>query len=149
MEASVFGKAPKDATEIARVVSVNGDIVNVQMQEHNACKSCGAGHICHPNTGSKPVIEALNDAHASVGDLVTLETTPSSRLTASFAVFGIPVLTLAVGAILGNNLDAANQDSAVAGALAGLAFGILVVRFVNRFVQGKIAFKPRAVKVLP
>ncbi len=147
MNTGVFGKGQPDVVEVARIMEVDGASAKVRMEENSACESCGAHQICHPAMGLKPMLEIDNSIGAKVGDIVELEMSSSSRVTASLVVFGLPIVGLFIGAVVGN-MQQGGQDTAVVGALAGLALGALLVRFVNNLVKKKVQFRPRAKKIV-
>ncbi|MDP8206872.1 MAG: SoxR reducing system RseC family protein [Candidatus Electryonea clarkiae] len=145
---AVFGKGPDNVQETAKIISIDGKTAKAQLEVNNACGECGSKGFCHPSEGTKPTIEINNDIMANAGDMVSLEISPSSRIGSSFIVFGIPILMLVIGAISGETLGSSGQDSVVVGAIAGLAFGLVVVNIINRLMKQSIRIKPRAIKIL-
>ncbi len=145
---SPFGKGPADVEETARVIKVEGTTTKVQLEVNSACGDCGSSGFCHPASGSKPLVEVTNEIHASEGDIISLEVAPTSRISSSLIVFGLPILMLGVGALTGNLLGAASEDSAVVGAIAGLASGLLLVRIINSLAKSSTNIRPRAKRII-
>lgn len=148
MNASLFGKEPADVQETAIIVEAGGETAKVQMNTQAACDSCGAAAVCHPSLGEKPLVEITNDIGARVGDVVLLETDSGSRIIASLLMFGLPILFIILGALWGNQVSE-GADGMVAGAVAGLAFSFLILRWISKHLKNKVRFKPRAVRILP
>ncbi len=90
--------------EEGTITEIHEDTATVQFDKSSACIRCKAG--CMERSGAM-VTEALNLAGARAGDTVRLEFNQKAALNASLAVFGIPLLALLLGVILGNVI--ANQ----------------------------------------
>ncbi len=80
--------------------------------------------------GGKPVIEAINTAGADIGDKVKVRLEVST-LKAPFIIYGIPVVLLIIGAMLGLYLakDINKSPDTMSGILgiSGLIIGILIL----------------------
>ena len=148
MAPSVFGKEAEEVKETAVVVAVDSTTTKVQLNVNSACSSCGAAALCHPSAGMRPRIEITNEIDAKVGDIVELETAASSRLIAALLLFGLPLVLILLGAFIGGSMENAGQDSIVAGSIAGLALGLLLVNRINRWFQRRLRFKPRAIRII-
>ncbi|MBD3166187.1 hypothetical protein GF324_06295 [bacterium] len=148
ISSAVFGKESADVEELARVVEVIGPNAKVQLEKQAACNSCGAKQVCHPTMGISPIIEVANEAGASVGDIVALKVDEGVRIGASLTVFGLPVAGISIGALVGTTMENAGPDSAVVGAVAGLALGLLLVRLINQWVGKTSRLHPRAARIV-
>ncbi|MBZ0266010.1 SoxR reducing system RseC family protein [bacterium] len=144
----VFGKVPVENEETAVVVEVDGDSARVHMNVMEGCSSCGSSGFCHPQEGGRPLISIDNRIGAKMGDVIVLETNPGTRVSASLIVFGLPLLMTLLGVFVGAMMPNSGQDGMVAGSIAGLAFGMLLVRWINRIVKNQIRFKPRATRIV-
>jgi len=130
------------------VIEIEGELVRVQPHQHTACSSCGSSQICFPEDKTAPIIEANLRHKVNVGDLVELTHQDTPRLFAALIVFGLPVVTMLAGVLLGMNATGSESQGGIAGALAGLALGLLLVRFVNRLVKTNASLRPTIGSVL-
>jgi sigma-E factor negative regulatory protein RseC len=137
-----FGKNSEAPTEMAQVLSLEGDLAVVKPQFSSVCESCGSSSMCFPQNGEEPEIRALNVAEAKPGDLVMIEQTEGSRISASLIVFGLPILMMVGGTILGMNSTGDSSGGAAVGAVAGLAFGGLLVSFINKILKDDRRLNP-------
>ena len=146
--APVFGKGVDEVQETAVIVEVRGETAKVRLNRNPACESCASAGFCHPDSGNKPLVEVNNEVHADVGDVVELEVKPSSRIGSSLIVFGLPLVMMLLGAILGLQYSGSSQDGAVVGAVAGLALGLLLVNVINRIMRYSARMRPRAIRIV-
>lgn len=114
--------------DIGKVIRLHGDKAFIEVERTSACAQCGLQEV-EEMAGGKPIFVALNMARANVGDLVKVQVQSVAYLKASAFIYGIPVLLLIIGAILGvylaERLDKpADIMSAVFG-IGGLIIGIL------------------------
>ncbi|GBE29994.1 positive regulator of sigma(E), RseC/MucC [bacterium BMS3Bbin04] len=130
------------------VIEVTDETVHIQPHRHGACSSCGTSQICFPQEQEAPIIEANLNGEVNVGDIVELIHPEAPRIFAAFIVFGLPVIFIMIGLLLGMNATGQETQGGVAGALAGLAFGLFVVRFINRLVKTKTSLRPSVGRVL-
>ena len=86
-------------TEEGIILETYGRIATVQIKNSGACSRCKAG--CMERDGFM-VAEAENPIGAKVGDTVSLGLDSKKALTASFVVFGLPLLALFIGVIAMN-----------------------------------------------
>lgn len=88
--------------ETGLVVKVKGNITEVEVKRSPACESCG---VCRLLSDDKVMTEAINRIGAEVGDEVLLEMASQSVLKASLIIFGIPLIFLGVGYLIGVSLN--------------------------------------------
>ena len=81
------------------VMEIHEGKATVRIDKSSSCAHCKAG--CMERSGAM-VTEANNLAGARVGDTVRLELNAKAALNASLAVFGIPLLALLLGVVLGS-----------------------------------------------
>ncbi|MBU4319623.1 MAG: SoxR reducing system RseC family protein [Thermodesulfovibrionales bacterium] len=112
--------------DIGIVTKIEGDIAFIEVERTSACAKCTFREV-EELAGGKPVFEAINTAGAGIGDKVRITTT----LKTSAIVYGIPVMLLIIGAIMGVYLSGKMDKSpdTMAGILgmAGLIIGILML----------------------
>lgn len=74
----------------AKVKSLDGDYALVEVTRTSACEACGQSGVC--SACKKLVsVRARNDAGASVGDMVTVESGSGRVLGSAAAVFVLPL----------------------------------------------------------
>ncbi len=82
--------------ETGIVIAVKDSRAEVRISASQACGSCGA---CG---GDGTVLEGVrNDAQARIGDRVTVEISEQGRLRGALIGFGLPLLGLLVGYVIG------------------------------------------------
>ena|SRR3990172_11085134 len=88
--------------EIGTVKSVEGMIARVDVPKKSACEGCTAG-TCKVEDQYME-IEAVNQAGAEVGQRVRVAIKPFTYVKGSLMVYGLPALSLVVGAVLGKEV---------------------------------------------
>lgn len=116
--------------EIGVVISTQGVVARVSVQKSGACDACAASGTCKPSEETAE-LEAFNPIKAKVGQTVRLVLKPQLYLKASIIVYGLPVVSLIGGAILGKNIGEIyfkGMDSDLISAAFG--FGALIISFL-------------------
>ncbi len=136
------------------VISTHEYRAMVTTRRGDACSACSAKGACHAMGGGKEMeVEALNSAHASVGDRVELSLPESSVLTASVLVYLVPVVALIVGAMFGQSMAPAwglsKESGAVILGVASFALAFYIVRLVGAKLGAGDKYYPTITKVLP
>ncbi|WP_288373165.1 SoxR reducing system RseC family protein, partial [uncultured Marinobacter sp.] len=114
-------------TETGKVVALKGDRAWVQTIRTSACQSCSARSGCGQRAlasvsgGRANQILVANTVDARVGDEVVIGVDEQSVLTASLAVYGLPLVLMVLGSIGAYRWLGATDLVAITGALAGLA----------------------------
>lgn len=121
------------------VVSIDGPYARVRIERRTVCGGCAANGACGTSLierffgrGSIQV-EALNQAQASVGERVMLGISEQGLLSASFAVYFVPLAGLLGGALAGEALAGIAEGgfadaAALLGAVLGFALALLWLR---------------------
>jgi positive regulator of sigma E activity len=143
-----FGKPNAPSGEVGVVVAVEDGILRVRPESSQLCEVCGSQSICFPTDGNETLIEADNRAGAVAGDVVSLVQGEGQRIGAALIVFGIPVVTTISGTLLGMNSAADANGGAAAGAIAGLALGMILVRGISKLIGATRPYRPVAVEIL-
>ena len=136
--------------DIGKVVRVEGANAVVEVERTAACAKCGLKEIEELASG-KPVFIALNAAKAGVGEMVKVRVQSVAYLKASVFIYGIPILFLIVGALLGFYIaekfgESSDTISALFG-MAGLTIGIIML-FLFRRRGTKKEYIPVIVEVI-
>lgn len=137
-------------TEAGEVVDIKKDNAFVMFKRTSMCKNCGA---CGITAKSDNVILTLkNTLNAGIGDTVVVEFTGKNALLSSFIAYGIPLLMLFAGILIGYALPINSfvSKDAVAG-FSGLItcfLGFLILKLLNPFLKKKLgnAFTMVAIK---
>lgn len=138
--------------EIGVVKSVEGHTAKVLVARKSICEKCTMG-TCHLiEEGAE--IEAFNQARASAGQKVRVTLRPLTYVKGSLIVYGIPVLALVVGAVLGKEFFAGmfpGLDPETVSAIFGfgmLLASLLVVKLWSAMVEKKTEYKPVIEEIL-
>lgn len=121
------------------VVSIDGPNARVRIERRTVCGGCAAHGACGTSLieryfGRGSIhVEALNEAQAAVGERVMLGISEQGLLSASFAVYFVPMAGLLGGALAGEALAGLAEggfgDAAVLlGAALGFALALLWLR---------------------
>jgi positive regulator of sigma E activity len=143
-----FGKPSAPSAEVGVVVEAKGEIVSVRPESSAVCETCGSQSLCFPSDGRDTIVDAVNRAGASAGDIVSLEQGESVKIGAALVLFGVPVAALLGGTLLGMQSSGDPTGGAAAGAIAGLALGLIVVRGVNKLIGATSPIRPVATEIL-
>lgn len=120
--------------EQAIVVGLDGDQAMLEIVRNKPCGLCGQTRGCgisiwgrllgHRNN----VFRADNQINAQAGDTVVVGVDEKAFLTSSMVVYGVPLILLLSGAVLGGALlpvSLAADFRSVIGAAVGLSLGLL------------------------
>ncbi|RJP71820.1 MAG: hypothetical protein C4539_04440 [Ignavibacteriales bacterium] len=83
------------------VVSVENEFANVAVTQSETCNECSAKIICKPKTADENIIKVFNGLEAKPGDKVRFEIKGSTLLSASFMLYGLPLIIFLAGIFLG------------------------------------------------
>lgn len=125
----------------AIVIALRGDQAEIAPLGNFGCThcnsggGCGSGKLAQMFCSNKPrQFRAMNSAGASVGDEVRVVLPEGALLRSSMLIYGLPLLLLLGGAMLGVMLAgtiAARDGYAVLGALGGLLAGFAASRVMT------------------
>ena len=85
--------------EVGRIIELSGKKAKVSLPRKEGCASCGK--CAFAAGGKNMLLEAENDAGGRPGDKVEVNIPSRDPLQASLLIFGLPLLALLVGAIVG------------------------------------------------
>lgn len=120
--------------ENAVVIGVEDEMAMLEIVRRKPCGLCGKTRGCGMSLWGRlfghrsNVFRAVNQVNAKAGDEVVVGIDEQALLRGSLTAYGVPLLTLLVGALLGGVFAGAadNADTfAVFGAVAGLVVGAL------------------------
>ncbi len=122
--------------EIGIVTEKMGNIIKIKMDLASGCGSCVA---CEGHKNKDTSIEAVNSCGAKIGDTVSVDM-ERKVLTASLILYGIPLVALTIGIILGIHfsvvMGASNMKEPI-----GFGVGMLFL-FVS-YLMIRFIFEPR------
>lgn len=137
--------------EIGIVRRIDGPRAFVVVERKSACDSCRAG--CKVTDGGAE-IEAINEAKAAVGQTVRVAMKPYLYLKGSLLVYGLPALSLILGAIAGKeylsgSFPGVEPDiiSAVTG-FGAFLLSFVIVKLWSGKAEKKAAYQPVIVDIL-
>lgn len=118
-------KQPETSLEdIGTVVSVSGSSVKVELVRGSGCKSCSMRGMCF-GRNTPAVFDLESDLDLHPGDRVQLEIAPSTRVLSALLVFGLPLLCLFAGYLIGSHWLAELPSIGIAFAATALSFIIM------------------------
>ncbi|WHH59997.1 SoxR reducing system RseC family protein [Petroclostridium sp. X23] len=125
--------------QIGKIVSTNGNMAEVQIQRATACGGdCGKCSGCAP-TAMK--INARNEVHAQIGQMVRLASSTRNILAAAFIVYIVPIIILITtyiatySYIISSNLPVNAQTAGIVTAICSLVLSFLVLRIIDKRLQ--------------
>lgn len=132
--------------EIGVVQSIDGINAKVVVERKSACDQCTEGKCLVTDGGA--IIDALNTVHAKEGQRVRVVFKPYTYLKGSILIYGVPALSLIIGAVLGKEVLSDFIESVDPDLLSAIGgFGMLIialigVRILSRRMERKIEYKP-------
>lgn len=143
--------------EHARVVAVQGDTALLQTQRQSSCGSCEVKSGCGTSVlagifGQKMTqLKVQNTLNARPGDEVVLGMEEHALVTGSLLVYGVPLLMLLLGALMGEAMASqlgmgAELLPVVAGA-TGFVLAFLLVRGVLRRTAVGLQMNPVMLRI--
>ncbi|WP_428828050.1 SoxR reducing system RseC family protein [Azonexus sp. IMCC34842] len=138
----------ENSTIQAVVRSVDGDQALVEVEQGGCGRchekgGCGGQHLTQMFCSGPKTYRVDNLVAASVGERVTVAIAAGSvRRTANLA-YGVPLLSMLVGAALGTQIG--GDLGAVLGAGGGLVLSVIYVRFRSRDGSGNFTQRPHII----
>jgi sigma-E factor negative regulatory protein RseC len=139
--------------ETGIVQKTEGIMATVLVQKRGACEGCKATGTCEM-TQEGMVIEALNPVQAKPGQTVSISITPISYLKGTMLVYGLPMVALIAGAVIGKNIsdkffESFNSDlSAAIVGFAAFFAAFMFARVWSSKAEGRTEHKPVIEKII-
>ncbi|EKF73941.1 protein AlgM [Alcanivorax hongdengensis A-11-3] len=138
------------------VVAVEAEAVWVETLRASTCGACqaraGCGHrlINEQQSGQRARLRVPVPARHTyqVGDGVRLGLPEKALMHGALLVYGLPLLLLFIGALLGSSVPVTRFDASAVGGIAGLLTGFGINRFLSRRPAYSSSFQPRVLAVL-
>jgi positive regulator of sigma E activity len=96
----------------------------------STCKGCSAAGICNWAGENKKRVIARNQAGATKGQFVVLETMEQGRARSALVVFGLPVILMLAGVLVGGLVFKKDLWAGISSGV-GLALGLGVVKLFD------------------
>lgn len=134
--------------EKGQVVEVKDNLAVVKMARTDACAKCGA--CKHGMAENEMLIEAINMCKADIGDWVEIDLESRDFLKAMGIMYGIPLICLMFGFVLGYNGFKSISYNEIIGFFLGVVFMFLSYLWIkHKEPYWKTQnFSPMAVKKL-
>lgn len=132
--------------EVGVVISINGTDAVVEVLKKSACDHCTAG-TCKVDS-QRATLEAINAVGAVPGQRVRVVLQPSSFITGSLMIYGVPVAALIVGAVVGKDVlsplvPGLSPDGVSAlGGFGAMLLSFAIVWLFSKFAGRKQSYKP-------
>lgn len=129
------------------VIKTEGIMATVKVQKRGSCEGCIARGVCEPSEDAME-IEALNPIEAKIGQTVEVSIIPQTYLKSAIYVYGLPLIVLIVGAIIGKNIGDLYMegiDSDLVAAILGLGgffVTFIFIRLWSKRAEKKTEYKP-------
>jgi len=116
--------------ETGKVVSTNSGRAEVEVAARGECEHCSAHGICNWTGTSTRKVLAVNRVGAAAGDIVELDTVEGVGAKSNLLVFGIPVLFMVAGVLVGGLVLRRDLWSGILSGV-GLALGLGIVKVID------------------
>jgi sigma-E factor negative regulatory protein RseC len=137
----------EELVEEGIVTEIKNGIATVSVINSESCEECSAKIFCHTENNVRNVT-AKDPYGVKAGDKVQISIKGRSVVTASFLLYGLPLVLLIAGIFIGMNYFKDNSE--LLSSLAGIAFvGIyfLAIHFISNSNRRKNKFLPKIIFV--
>ena len=123
------------------VTAVKNGLLQITFCRPDACASCGA---CEG--GKKETVLWLKGL-AEIGDIAIIDLPEKTVLTASAIAYGIPLLGLLCGMIIGNVLFQGKDAALIGGAAAGILAGFVILKITEKQRSSNPDWSPKIIEI--
>ena len=116
--------------ENGKVISTRNDRAEVEVAAKGECEHCSAHAMCNWNGTSVRKVLAVNKVGAGAGDSVELEIGEGTGARTNLLVFGIPVVLMFAGVLIGGLVLRKDMWSGILAGV-GLALGFGIVKAID------------------
>ena len=132
--------------EIGVVKEIINSSVRIELHRTPQCERCG---MCISAPDNKTLLlDVENTLHAQPGDQVRIALSGGSIITASFWVYGVPVIGLIGGSIIGTSVDFLGKSTPLVCGFAGLCMGVLIAMYVDRKAKESGRYNPKIIEIV-
>ena len=141
--------------ERGRVVAVSQDAIWIRIVRSSSCGQCGAGDECGTGLIDRWINARMTDIRirrtdntpVCVGDQAQIGIEDHAVLRASLIGYGLPLLGLLLGAVLGAAVSAGDDAVSMLAGFSGLIAGLVGARWLA--VIGLSRSEPELLRVIP
>ena len=123
------------------VTAVKNGLLQITFCRPDACASCGA---CE---GGKTETVLWLKGMAEIGDIAIIDLPEKTVLTASAIAYGIPLLGLLCGMIIGNVLFQGKDAALIGGAAAGILAGFVILKITEKQRSSNPDWSPKIIEI--
>ncbi len=116
--------------ESGKVLRTQNDRAEVEVAAKGECEHCTAHGLCNWTGTNLRKVLAVNKAGAGAGDVVELETVEGTGAKSNLLVFGIPVVLMVTGVLIGGLLLRKDLWSGILAGV-GLVLGLGIVKIFD------------------
>ncbi len=133
------------------VVAVEPGAIWVETVRASTCGACkakaGCGHhlINEQQSGQRARLRVPSQDSHQVGDTVNVELPEGALMRGALWVYGLPLVLLFIGALLGSALAIETVDASAILGMAGLFLGFAINRVMSRRAGHTLAYQPRLI----
>jgi len=117
----------------------------VRIRSEESCGQCGRHRSCSDGSDKSSRLWVLDPLGVEPGMKVTVEISSEGLLAASFILYGLPLVGLLVGTIIGQLVN--DEPGSAVGAGLGLLLSLPLVRFFGSRVGEKKEFVAKIKKI--
>ncbi|WP_242822239.1 SoxR reducing system RseC family protein [Peptoanaerobacter stomatis] len=146
---SIALRKEKTMKELGEVIRIEGKNAIVRVNRSNACGTCTA---CSMGMENKKFIELTvsNTVNASEKDIVELDMETPNILLAAFIMYGIPLISMLFGVMLGYYvLFKENVLASVISAFVFLIISFVAIRLNEEKIKASSKFFPTISRKIP
>jgi len=125
------------------VQNIRDGIATVSVVRSGSCKECGARILCKASGEDNQRVPALDPLGVKPGDRVRISIPGKSVLTASACLYGIPLLLLLLGIVLGAGIFVTHPE------LYGSLLGIFLCALYYTILRSAAVRKGRQQRLMP
>ncbi|MBR2824639.1 MAG: SoxR reducing system RseC family protein [Clostridia bacterium] len=118
------------------------DMLEITFCRPDACAACNA---CE---GGRKEHKIWIRGEGRIGDIAVVDMPDKMVVKASAIAYGLPLIGLLAGMILGNSLTGGQDVWSLAGGGAGLAISLILLKLTEKGRAGREDWNPRLVQVL-
>lgn len=116
-------------------VGTNG-FAEIVLTKNDNCENCSAKILCTPSDNNSKTLRVIDNFNTKPGDIVKISIQGSAILKASITIYGIPILLIIVGILLGNSFFIDYNQREFYSFLLGISF--VSVYYILQFLKNKI-----------
>ena len=123
------------------VKKIKKSLVYIELNRSEKCDGC---NICSFNKRKSITVPALCDKHVLIGDTVTVEMPTKSVGGAALLIYALPIVLMAIGALIGIKGSVWLQAGLVG---AGLALGLAAAFVIDKVLRRRSGVLPKVISV--